>query len=277
MVTEHQNPDAGSGRVIWQYWETRGEKPAFIDGLFEIAKRNAGVPVIRVTPETLRDYLPDIPDNIFRIEEIAHKADMLRTRLIARYGGMWLDSDAIVLKDLNFIFDYLDRYEFVGFNDKGQLRPERPWVRVNCFAARPGSEVMEDWVASQNAKMPKLRFDWEEIGTDLVHPACLSRKDMVKILPFETIAPITWDQVERLGSPWHSPCDIIDDCTMVMLSNKALGMKLPLLRKMTVEDIAAANIYVSHFLHRALNPGYRPPSRIGAIGFGLRQILLRRS
>ncbi len=263
----------GTGRVIWQYWETRGEKPAFIDGLHRIAEANAGVPVIQVTPETLPDYLPDLDPDILRIGEMAHKADMLRTRLIARHGGMWLDSDAIVLKDLSFIFDHLETHDFVGFNDGGRLEPHKPWVRVNCFAARPGSQVMQAWIDGQNEKLPRLTFDWEEIGTEILHPACLARKEIVKILPFETIAPITWDKVEKFASPWHSPADVIDDCTVVMLSNKALETRLPKLRRMSVEEIAAADIYVAHFLRRALDPGYRPPSQFGAIATGLRRKL----
>ena len=83
-------------RVIWQYWETRGEKPAFVDGLRELAVKNSGVEVILVTPESLTSYLDDIRDEIVQIRELAHKADMIRTRLVHRYGGMWLDTDALV-------------------------------------------------------------------------------------------------------------------------------------------------------------------------------------
>jgi hypothetical protein len=57
-------------RVIWQYWETVDEKPAFVDGLHTIAKKNAGAEVILVTPQTLRDYLPSIPDSLFDISHV---------------------------------------------------------------------------------------------------------------------------------------------------------------------------------------------------------------
>jgi hypothetical protein len=33
-----------SSRVIWQYWESVDEKPAFVDGLNEIAKVQGGNP-----------------------------------------------------------------------------------------------------------------------------------------------------------------------------------------------------------------------------------------
>ena len=250
-----------TGRTIWQYWETRGVKPAFVDGLHELARRNAGVPVVQVTPETLPQHLPDLSEDVHAIQEMAHKADMIRTRLIARHGGMWLDSDAIVIRDLNWIFDFLDRYDFVGFNDSGRLTEERPWVRVNCFAAPAGSQVMARWVELQTEKLPKGKFDWEEIGTQLIHPICLEHSDRVQILPFERICPVRWNEVARFGSRWRTPRAIIDDVTMVMLSNKSLEERFPDLQRMSIDDIREADIYLSHFLRRAEDPNYMPPSQ----------------
>src|ERR1700743_1805201 len=81
-------------KIIWQYWETRGEKPAFIDGLHDIASRMAGVEILLVAPETLPRNLPDLEPAILEIADLSHKADMIRTRLVARHGGVWLDSHA---------------------------------------------------------------------------------------------------------------------------------------------------------------------------------------
>ncbi len=246
-------------RVVWQYWETRGRKPAFVDPLHAIARRNAGVPVIQVTPESLADYLPDLDPRIHRIGELAHKADMIRTRLVARHGGMWLDADAIVLRDLGWIFDRLDGAEFVGFTDRGRLDPPRPRVRVNCFAAPAGSPVMRDWAAAQAGRLDRTRFGWEEIGTELLDPICLARRDRVRTLPFHLICPVPWRQVRRFGSRWRAPGRLLDEVSVVMLSNKALERRYPALRDMGVEEIAASGTYVSHFVRRALDPGYRPP------------------
>ena len=247
-----------SGRTLWQYWETRGRKPAFIDGLHEIARRNSGLRVVQVTPESLHVHLPDLPGEILKIEEIAHKADMIRTRLVARHGGMWLDSDAIVLRDLNWIFDLLEGLEFVGFNDGGKLCETRPWVRVNCFAAPANSPVIVRWVEAQAEKLHQQRFEWEEIGTCLIHPICLDRKENVKILPFEIISPVGWRDVSLFGSRWRTPRAIMDHVHIVMLSNKSLAERYPELQGMSVEQIIDANTYLSHFLKRALAPDYLP-------------------
>lgn len=246
-------------RTIWQYWETKGKKPKFVDDLHDLVRHNSGLDVVLVTPDTLTNYLPDIEKEIFDIEEIAHKADMIRTRLVARYGGMWLDSDAIVIRDISWIVDLTSRYNFVGFNDRGQLRQERPWVRVNCFAAPPRSPIMKKWVDEQTKKLSKGTFSWEEIGTEIIHPLCLEASEQVKILPFEKISPVRWRHVERFGSHWRTPSDIINDVYIVMLSNKSLEDKFPELRGMSIEEIEKANVYLSHFIRRAWNSEYKPP------------------
>ena len=47
--------------TIYQYWETRGTKPAYIDGLRAIAAKNSRVPLTLVTPENLDAVLkPEI-------------------------------------------------------------------------------------------------------------------------------------------------------------------------------------------------------------------------
>jgi hypothetical protein len=240
--------------VIWQYWETRGEKPKFIDGLHDIAKKNSGVKVILVTPETLKAYLPNIEDDVHRITDLSHKADMIRTRLVMTYGGMWLDSDAVVLSDLNWLFDYLKEYEFVGFNDAGRLQAERPWVRVNCFVSRPNGTVVSEWVRLQNSKFPRTTFNWSEIGASLLNPICLSNKQRVKILPFGRISPIPCAEVAAfVAKNDEQATRILNECYIVMLCNQGI-VRQPLtagLLQLTVEEIAAGDYVLARIFKSA--------------------------
>lgn len=245
-----------STRIIWQYWETRGEKPAFIDGLHDLVVRRSGLESIVVTPETLETHLPDLEPEIRAIPELAHKADMIRTRLIHRHGGMWLDSDAVVMKDLDWILDELAQHDFVGFSDESGAGAAK--VKINCFAARAGSVVMGEWVRAQADKLPRTSFDWTELGSEILDPICARHADRVRLYPFERISPVSWRQVRRFGDRGVLPGAELDGCDVVMLSNKVLEKKLPQLRRMTVEEIAASGIYLSHFLRRAMDPGYVP-------------------
>jgi hypothetical protein len=269
-------------RLIWQYWETRGTKPAFVDGLHEIAKRNSGCEVVLVTPETLDEYLPDLPREILQIEEMAHKADMIRAMLVARHGGMWLDSDAIVLRNLSWIFDLLEDYEFVGFNNQARLEESRPWVRVNCFASRPGGYIAREWSNRQHQKFPRVKYGWEEIGTEILHPLCLSRPELVKVLPFELICPVNWNQVDRFKQSRADDDEVFRGCVAVMLSNATLKKQARSLQRMSCQQIAEKHHLLGAIMRAALNgrpvdgPG-RPTrhEQTGNRALWLRQLLGR--
>lgn len=240
-------------RLIWQYWETVGDKPAFVDGLHAIAVKNAGAEVILVTPQTLQRYLPTVPPQVLAIREIAHKADMIRAMLVREHGGMWLDSDAVVLRPLGFIFDLLEANELVCFNDGGALADEgRPWVRVNCFASRPHGRIVTEWVRQQHAKFPRTEYGWEEIGSALLHPICVAHRASVRTLPFETICPVRWDQVELFGRRDMDAGPILRDCHAVMLSNASLKLRAPWLRALTTDEIAAGDYLLSAIMRHAL-------------------------
>jgi Capsular polysaccharide synthesis protein len=238
--------------VIWQYWETRGHKPAFIEGLHQLALRNSGCEVVLVTPENLRHYLPQPPREVLRIRQIAHKADMIRSMLLARHGGMWLDSDAIVLHDLNWLFELLQRYEFVCFNDQGRLSEARPGVRVNCFLSRSSGVILREWVRQQHAKFPRTKYGWTEIGTDLLHPICLAEGDRVKVLPFEMICPISWDRVAEFERRSADAELIVEKCPIVMLSNASLATRAPALRRLSCQQIAEGDHLLAAIMRAAL-------------------------
>jgi hypothetical protein len=238
--------------VIWQYWETRGRKPAFIEGLHRLARRNSGCEVVLVTPETLRRYLPDLPREVLRIKQIAHKADMIRSMLVARHGGMWLDSDAIVLHDLNWLFDLLNTHEFICFNDQGKLEEIRPWVRVNCFLSRPDGHVVREWVRHQHTKFPRTKYGWEEIGSELLHPICLAESNRVKVLPFEMICPVPWDRVAEFEQRVMNVEKLFEKCFVVMLSNASLARRAPRLRRLTCQQIAEEDHLLAAIMRAAL-------------------------
>jgi hypothetical protein len=184
--------------------------------------------------------------------------------LVLRHGGMWLDSDAIVLRDLNFVFSLLQAYEFVGFNDAGRLEPGRPWVRINCFAARANAAVLRQWVQRQHAKLPRTAFAWEEIGSELLHPICLKHRASVHILPFETICPIAWSCVDEFATIDEARVTaILNECFIVMLSNHALRARLPEIHGMTINEIANRDWILSGILRAARSPRKEWPGRRG--------------
>ena len=93
------------------------------------ATRGAGAP-FRLRRFPLPSYFDDLPVN--------HQGDFGSFALLAEFGGVYLDSDMLVLHPLEPIVRLLERFEFVGFGghtgDRG--------VHHGLMAARPRSEVL---------------------------------------------------------------------------------------------------------------------------------------
>jgi hypothetical protein len=205
-------------RILWQFWETRGQKPKYIDELHQLCVKNAGVDVILTSPENIHDYLDHIPDPIMEIPALEHKADMIRTMLIEKHGGMWLDSDALVLRDLNPYFDLLEEHEFVVFCPKGRLGRQTRSAKVNCFLSRPGGKIISGWRKAQHEKLPKTSFRWTEIGSDLLHPLCAKHHASCTVMPFEEISPIKWIDWPLFLRDDLNARSISEKCKIVMVN-----------------------------------------------------------
>ena len=55
----------------------------------------------------IKDYIENIPQKYYELLP-AHKADFVRVNVICDYGGIWLDSDTIVMDNLSSLFKILE-------------------------------------------------------------------------------------------------------------------------------------------------------------------------
>ena len=127
-----------SKNKIWMYWENKPgtKKPDYLNLCLDTIKKNCSkdFDIILLNEKTVYNYLPKLPDLSFL--EIPQKADYIRLCLLKKYGGIWLDSDIIVIKSLKPIIDKLKNYNFVGFgchrckNNNGYGKPAN-WVLVS--------------------------------------------------------------------------------------------------------------------------------------------------
>ena len=66
-----------------------------------------GYNVILITHENINDYIDNIPKYFYELSP-AHQADFVRVNVICDYGGIWLDSDTLVLDSLDSLFDIIE-------------------------------------------------------------------------------------------------------------------------------------------------------------------------
>lgn len=110
---------------MWLYWDNINNKnnPAIIDLCYDTVVKHCSnsFEIVRLNKDNIESYIPELKrykkymNNLI----IAHKVDIYRIILLYKYGGIYLDSDIIVLKDPNEIMDKLKKYDFIGFGCTG--------------------------------------------------------------------------------------------------------------------------------------------------------------
>jgi len=105
--------------IIWGYWENKPGKtrPDYLDLCLDtFDKYNIYTfQIIILNEKSVYDYLPDLRQDINNFS-LAHKSDYIRIKLLYTYGGIWLDIDTIVMRNLMPIVDKLNEgFDFVGF------------------------------------------------------------------------------------------------------------------------------------------------------------------
>lgn len=146
-------------KYIWVFWECVDNKPypTYINLCMKIMKKHLDkYDLIFLNEKTIKDYLPDLRDD-FENLKIAQKVDYYRVCLLYKYGGIWIDADIIIMKDIKPIFDKLEeKYDYVGFGctgtkcNNGYLKPSN-WI----MASRPKSVLMKACLDKLNDKLDK--------------------------------------------------------------------------------------------------------------------------
>jgi hypothetical protein len=213
-------------KTIWTYWENgkRTSKPAYLDLCLETVRvHSPSYEVVVLNERTVREYLPGLREDIFRTREIAHRADYIRAKIVYECGGVWLDSDIILLREID-VESALRQYDYAGCGD-GYGRPS-----IWFFAANRRCAILKQWIERMDEVLDRkrrnllsairpYRFSWTALGYDILWP--LFEGYDYYHFEFRRFAPIRWDRWKDFFSADIEPGEIIDaESVAVMLYNK---------------------------------------------------------
>jgi glycosyltransferase involved in cell wall biosynthesis len=170
---------------VWMYWE--GECPEWIRHCQQTVFAHADNVRLISAAEFDRLRENDRHISLARLD-VVHRSDYIRSYLLAHYGGLWIDSDCLVMQSLQSVLDRLRDFDFVAHR-------ERRGVFSNDFmAARRGSqiaaalycrvcEIMRSrrplgWTALGSEPLTSVLTNtnapWYEIACELIQPICWS-------------------------------------------------------------------------------------------------------
>jgi SAM-dependent methyltransferase len=252
-------PPKGQARKprIWSYWETPAgaSRPQYLDLCEDTWKAHCGndFEIIRVTPDNVDDFAPELIDEWHRLPVLAHKADYLRAVLVYRHGGIWLDSDIIVLQNLRTMWEKLEESgsDFIGCGRPGK-RPSN-----GVFGGLASSVLLAKYIDAMNqhirSRRGDLAFRWTEIGYDLLWPLTKGydffQYDFRVCIPIPPSRKETFFKSVPLDELDSADCDLRDDTLTVYLYNAIFPTWF---KQLSSQDILDSDIVIGQFFRRAL-------------------------
>lgn len=173
-------------QTIWLYWE--GPRPAYIDLCCRtVFAHNQQVTLLdRAGFDAL--FLHDRDIAIDRLA-LNHKSDFIRAYLLMHYGGLYIDADCIVMRNLAPVLELAERYGFAGY------REPQGYMSCNFMASRPGGAVIADHYARICATLRSGQpLEWLDLASTPMDHAVANFPDQCALLPTEQIMPIPWNE-----------------------------------------------------------------------------------
>lgn len=235
---------------VWLYWQTpeNKNKPDYIDLCHQTIFHHLDdcCDIVILNDKNISQYLTDIHQNYWEINVLAHKADYIRAKILYKYGGLWLDSDIIALNKEDFItlFNYLDKYDFVGFVKNRKNHPV-----IWAFLANKESKLVGEWIFEVEKLLDnKTMFNWTEIGDSILFKLLKNKNAEYykyhEISARNTVSPIFWDESGLFFKNVPIKQYLREFQPFIVLYNKVMGDRLNNLSK---KDIELSDTLMSNF------------------------------
>ena len=117
-IQNHINISDNIPNYVWLYWENKNNKttPNYIQLCRKSVEKNCSknLNLIILDNININKYLPNLRKDINYLP-IPQKVDYIRLAILNKYGGIYLDSDIILFKSLDYFINLLKYYDFIGF------------------------------------------------------------------------------------------------------------------------------------------------------------------
>lgn len=152
---DEDDEELGYEKVIWAFWEYEergqpkpGKEGAWVGLNVETWRKHAPDFEIRlVNDSNLHEFVPDLPKEYYRFPYTSAKSDFIRAALLYHHGGIYMDTDFMVMSDLKPVLDLLKTNEVVAYRTGPEL-PDHACGQdfsSNFMAGRRHNKFSETW------------------------------------------------------------------------------------------------------------------------------------
>jgi hypothetical protein len=246
IVLESGNMEA---RNIFMYWV--GKEYSLVGLLRNLIYMHSnsgnGYTVNLITDQNIQDYVGILPDHFCKLHP-AHQADFVRVSVLCDYGGIWLDSDTLVIDTLDPLFDCIER------NDGFFILQNNDTLWNGIFGSKKGTPLLVEWKERVISRLQNIsNISWNTIGSDIltdIHKYTNMFDGYVIFRGLDNMYPVNWSECKSqfLDMPYAAYAQITRDFQpLVALVNSVYKA----LEASSVTDILSATTPLNYFIDRS--------------------------
>lgn len=197
---------------VFTYWEYKKEPNPMVKLNMKTWARHlpAGTEVIFVNDTNFFDLVPDAPEEFKSMPSYGSKSDIVRAAVLYHHGGLYMDTDFLVMKPLGEVFARLDEGwdVILNSNELGQKETGPCDLHTsfssNFMAARRGNAFSRTWWENIKKKITRLCGELEFQRNKICCHEAFDPK------PKGRTCKIPWGYLEHLKQP-ECDYDIVTD------------------------------------------------------------------
>jgi hypothetical protein len=210
-----------------------------------------GYNVILITEKNICDYIKNIPSYFDKLC-CAHQADFVRVNIICDYGGIWLDSDTLVIESLDSLFDNIDNQN--GFF----IKENSSYLCNGIFGSKKQTHLMIEWKKQMliTLDLKKENIEWCEIGNNILEKIKKQNYELYndyKIFNgLDNLYPINWNMCvsEFIDKPYENYKNIMRNYQPLVVLVNSVYKKL---ENKSEQEILDSNIPLNYFINKSLD------------------------
>lgn len=207
-----------------------------------------------ITPENISEFIQDKLPECFNQLKPAHQADWVRVNLIYKYGGIWLDSDMIMINadQLEALFKIMYSSNYDGF-----FVNESSVIYNGVFGSRANTIFFAKLLVRMNKILQKKgnQIHWVEIGNSLYTPLFYAdtNKKYCLLDADKTIYPVIYYNMEKIiCSPIYETYKEVERPWQPVLVITQTGFISELMTGKTYFDILAMKYPLNYFINKSI-------------------------
>lgn len=238
-------------RNVYLYWVGNEYKLiSILRNLIYLHSTNGkGYKVNLITDKNINDYIQNIP-GYFNNLCPSHQADFVRVSVVCDYGGIWLDSDTLVVDTLDTLFDIIE-------NKNGFFIKENNHALCNgIFGSQKQTPLMMEWKNQMRKALDTKqgKIDWLEIGGYMLQTMYNSNSklyDNYEIFNgLNNLYPVNWDACvsEFIDKPYDNYKNIVRTWQPLVVLVNSVYRKL---ESKSEQQILKGNMPINYFINKS--------------------------